>query len=866
MSGVLDIFRERGRLSRPLLACFLAVLTLLVLNAFLHDPTAGYDAQDHLHYVQSLADHWRLPTKFETGQYYAPPLPYVLPALLTAFHAGIWKALKFAQLFNVLLAGGLMLYLLKTCELVAPQNTRLKILCIALLGLLPVFYRSFALVRGEPYLAFFGVYVAHESLALVLKRKYSAARVIVLGAALGLSILARQWGFFLFPPILLFAAWMAFRKGGDCMQAVGAATASLLIALLAGGWFYVHIARQYGTLTAFDRAPQPLGANASSLLSIDTTSARLFSDPIRPSLGSRLLPILYADTWGDYWGYFLVYARNVQTGEFEDGAVFQKLTTPTQFSLNFTTNRFDISNYLGTLNLLDIIPTALFLLGLISGCLAVARFVRGRARDNLDHAMALFAMIALSSVLGYLWFILRYQTPKQAGDLIKATYMLQAFPAFAFLAAVVTDKVWDRRPTLGRILGVAFGLLFVAEMPAFITHYVHLSATPGVILLALSTVLFGASLSINRWIHGQYQLNIVVEPVPPRANAPLISVCVPARNEAANIRACVEALLAQTYPQFEVLVLDDRSTDATPEILKGLADDPRLHVLHGSELPEDWAGKPHALTQAAAAARGDWLCFVDADTFATPYALASCHAKAVATKADLFTIMTRQITGTFWEKTVLPLVMTALAVGFPARDTNDPEKRTAIANGQFILIRRSVYEALGGHARIKDQIVEDKALAELVKWNGYRLIVADGRLVASTRMYSSLPQMWEGWTKNIYLGLRGQPGLAYLGAIGALILVIAAFFLPLWPLLGALWLLNGGGWLAIAVILEALVVWGAVFYSRARAARSMGISGWYALTTPLGAGVFAAMMAASAWKIVSGRGVTWRGRRYNPAR
>ena len=116
--------------------------------------------------------------------------------------------------------------------------------------------------------------------------------------------------------------------------------------------------------------------------------------------------------------------------------------------------------------------------------------------------------------------------------------------------------------------------------------------------------------------------------------------------------------------------------------------------------------------------------------FLAPEALSGCYAKALASHADLFTIMTQPVMGTFWEKVVLPLVMTALSVGFPPREVNDPNRRVAIANGQFIMIKRDVYEAVGGHERIKDQIVEDKALAEAVKWNGYRLIVADGRLAA----------------------------------------------------------------------------------------------------------------------------------------
>ena len=385
------------------------------------------------------------------------------------------------------------------------------------------------------------------------------------------------------------------------------------------------------------------------------------------------------------------------------------------------------------------------------------------------------------------------------------------------------------------------------------------------IFFYLSTALFIGGIFIVYWLHNQYHLDIIVRPTPPPLNAPLISVCIPARNEERNIRTCVESILAQDYPNFEVIVLDDRSTDGTSEILRHLStQSDRLKVIHGSDLPDGWAGKPHALFQAAAAAQGEWLCFVDADTFLSPATLSSCYAKAMETKADMFTIMTFQILGSFWEKTVMPIVMTALSVGFSPRKVNDPNSKDAIANGQFILIKRAVYDAIGGHESVKNQIVEDKAISEQVKWNGYRLIVANGYAVARTRMYTSLPEMWEGWTKNIYLGLSDRPSLIWLGAFGALILLIAALVLPLWPVLGIFWYLQGGSWLALMVILEALILWAIVISARARVAAGMGISPWYALTLPLGAAVFAAMMVVSTWKVLSGKGVTWKGRMYAP--
>jgi chlorobactene glucosyltransferase len=381
----------------------------------------------------------------------------------------------------------------------------------------------------------------------------------------------------------------------------------------------------------------------------------------------------------------------------------------------------------------------------------------------------------------------------------------------------------------------------------------------------LSTAFFLGGMVVICWLHNQYHLDIVVKPTSVALRVPLISFCVPARNEARNIRLCVENLLGQDYPNFEVVVVDDRSTDETPAILHQLAaKNDRLKIISGSDLPAGWAGKPHALYQASAAAGGDWLCFVDADTFLSPTALASCYAKAIETGADMFTIMTFQIMGSFWEKVVMPIVMTALSVGFSPRKVNDPRRKDAIANGQFILIKRSTYDAIGGHESVKDQIVEDKAISEQVKWKGYRLIVADGIQVARTRMYTSLPEMWQGWTKNIYLGLSDRPSLLLLGVFGAFVALLAGLFLPVWPLLGIGWFIRAGGWMAATVIVESLVLWAYVLYVRGSVARKMGISRLYAFTTPLGAAIFAAMMITSAFRVLSGKGVIWKGRLYAP--
>jgi chlorobactene glucosyltransferase len=372
-------------------------------------------------------------------------------------------------------------------------------------------------------------------------------------------------------------------------------------------------------------------------------------------------------------------------------------------------------------------------------------------------------------------------------------------------------------------------------------------------------------LLLTYWVHDQYHLAHVVNPVSPEEDVefPFISVIVPARNEEGNIRGCVQALLGQNYPAFEVIVVDDRSTDNTPYILAEMQAEKRegrFLVVAGEELPPGWAGKPHALVQGVKAARGDWLCFVDADTFASPLLLVSTLKAARETGADLFTMLTYQQLESFWEKVVLPLIFTGLSVGFPGWRVNDPDKPDAIASGQFILIKREVYRASGGHASVRERIDEDKALAELVKGLGYRLILADGRLVARTRMYTNLKGIWEGFTKNIYLGLRDRLGLLLFGGMVGL---LGALVLPFWLAGGLFWLGVEGGWQPAIISAQAALLWAYLLFVRARQAKALEISPFYAFSLPLGALIFTTMMVTSTINVLSGRGVRWKERVYH---
>ena len=228
---------------------------------------------------------------------------------------------------------------------------------------------------------------------------------------------------------------------------------------------------------------------------------------------------------------------------------------------------------------------------------------------------------------------------------------------------------------------------------------------------------------------------------------PQLSVIIPARNEEASLGTCLESLISQTGLDFEIIVVNDHSTDRTSEIAEGF---PKVQIIDARSLPDGWTGKNNAVATGAHAALGQWLLFTDADTIHTPGSLARALAEAKDNKADVLSYSPEQIAVTFWEMAILPVVFAELARQFPPSKVSDPKSPEAAANGQFILIRREIYDAVGGHAAVASEILEDVALARRVKAAGYRLRFRYSESVR-TRMYRNFAQLREGWTKNLAL-------------------------------------------------------------------------------------------------------------------
>ncbi len=341
-----------------------------------------------------------------------------------------------------------------------------------------------------------------------------------------------------------------------------------------------------------------------------------------------------------------------------------------------------------------------------------------------------------------------------------------------------------------------------------------------------------------------------------------VSIIVPARNEALNIGRLLRSLASQQAAR-EILVVDDQSVDRTVEIAEGLkADLPHLRVLRVDSLPEGWLGKTFALACAAREAQGDWLLFTDADTEHLPGSLAAMLERAQREGVDLLSLSPGQLTPTWWEKAVIPLVYVNLARLYRFEDVSDPRSPMAAANGQYILIRREVYERAGGHEAIRNEILEDVALAKRVKSAGGKLLFLPGAAWVQTRMYRTFGEMWRGWTKNLFLIYGGDLRKIFKTVVE----LCAANFLPDFSACGALILLFMGrgnvrvlGWLLIGSLL-AILVRSAIYV---RAVTRLGFSSHVAPWRLEGAIIFAALLINSVIAYRISHNVEWKGRRYS---
>lgn len=336
---------------------------------------------------------------------------------------------------------------------------------------------------------------------------------------------------------------------------------------------------------------------------------------------------------------------------------------------------------------------------------------------------------------------------------------------------------------------------------------------------------------------------------------PTVSVLVPARNEERNIAACVESLLDQDYPSWDVTVLDDDSEDGTHALLERIAArDSRLRVLRGEALPDGWVGKNHACHQLSHAASGEWLLFTDADTVHDRQSVRTAILTAMAERADLLTLIPEQAMRTFSERLILPLLhfvsMTLLPFFFVE---NSRRPSFAIGIGQFMLFRREAYEAIGGHASVGNALVEDVWLARRIKAFGYRLVVRSGIGRVRCRMYQGFGEIWRGFSKNIFAGFNFS--LPSMAAVMAMLFLL--FVLPFAQLSWALIFGAAPGLLELLTVQALLIL-----FIRMSLSVSFRLGLLSSFLHPIGILLVIAIAANSYRWLATGAGARWKGRAY----
>lgn len=336
---------------------------------------------------------------------------------------------------------------------------------------------------------------------------------------------------------------------------------------------------------------------------------------------------------------------------------------------------------------------------------------------------------------------------------------------------------------------------------------------------------------------------------------PMVSVCVPARDEERGIGACLQSLLKQDYPNFEVIVVNDHSTDRTGELIRELAEkDSRLIALDGEDLPTDWLGKPFALYQAFQKARGEILLFTDADPVFEPSALRTAVFNMRERNLDALTLMPRAEFGSFWERAVQPTIFGFIASLTRFRKVNSTDHKSAMGFGAFLMFKRSAYETIGGHEGGKADVLEDVLIAKRLKKAGFRLLVADAKRLFSIRMYYGLREIWIGWRKNMFLAMKRSVARALY-----YVFMVQAFVLTPYLILG--WnVATGSGPLWVGLSLFGVSM---VSAATIKTCDELELNRINACLFPIGAVVMAAIMLNSMIQTLVFSRTEWRGRVYS---
>lgn len=349
----------------------------------------------------------------------------------------------------------------------------------------------------------------------------------------------------------------------------------------------------------------------------------------------------------------------------------------------------------------------------------------------------------------------------------------------------------------------------------------------------------------------QKQKSLEIKKSANNENLTFVSILVPARNEAHRVLGkSISSMLEQTYQNYELIVLNDRSTDDTREILETLkTQNSKLKIIEGKEPEKDWLGKPHALEQAFENANGEWILTADADIIFTAETLQTVVDYAEKNEFDALTLIPRQIFGSFWEKLFMPVFGWFCLLAMPLHRVNASDRKESMGVGNFFMFRREVLEKIGGFGSVKSEVAEDLKLAEILKNQKFKLRIDYAEFV-ETRMYSGFREIWEGFTKNLFSGMKFSITKTVFGGLSILLFGV----LP--PIFAFIFLFSQNFALFQPLFITYIFQISIFIYINRKWRGNI----FYAFLAPLGLLLFLTILANSTVRVLSGKGVTWKGR------
>ena len=453
------------------MAAIVIVNSIVAINSGFHDPRVGYDRRSHFAYIEALSE-LRLVTLEDSEEYFSPPLPYLLPGLLVRAGVPLFDAARAGQWANLALSLGVTMLLLMTGAAISDSPV-VRLAALALLGSFPVYYRTFAFVRGEPYLVFFTMLTVYLIARAQSQGRWDPSGAAALGIALGLVLLSRQSGLSVVLAAALFIGWRWLRSPGMRGRILGWLGLALCLSFIVAGWFYFHLWKQTGTALAFnrDRASGFSLGNQPLSFYLGVGGGRLFTHPVRPSFEGQFIPIFYSDVWGDYWGYFSVYGKDLRTQTYLSGLELYNNSAVGIEDGWLATNFDTMPGFLGRVNRVALYPTFLGLAGAGYGLLLALGRARGTAGSRASPGIVGFLLLALGlTALGYVFVLILYPSPLR-GDTIKATYVLHVAPCLALLFGLLAARLEQKNPRLVSWMLALLCLVDVHNLPAMITHY-----------------------------------------------------------------------------------------------------------------------------------------------------------------------------------------------------------------------------------------------------------------------------------------------------------------------------------------------------------------------------------------------------------